>query len=259
MLSVYITLLYIRLDFIAIYFSVIFTLTTKGSLPMYELENRAHYPISVDSVIFGYTEGELKVALIERRENPFAGMWAIPGGFMEGNETVEETALRELKEETGIKDVYLEQFHVFNKPGRDPRGPTVTIALFALINSDRSHLIASEDAAKAKWWPAYKRPPLAFDHDEIYAKALEALRIALRTRPLAFELLPQEFTLTHLQDLYEQVFDIKLDKRNFRKKVAKMDFIQANGNKTVGERHRPALLYQYDPKRYSMFLKETLF
>jgi 8-oxo-dGTP diphosphatase len=226
---------------------------------MYELENRAHYPISVDSVIFGYTEGELKVALIERRKNPFAGMWAIPGGFMEGNETVEETALRELKEETGITDIYLEQFHVFNKPGRDPRGPTITIALFALINSDRCHLIASEDAAKAKWWPAYRLPPLAFDHDEIYAKALEALRIALRTRPLAFELLPKEFTLTHLQDLYEQVFDIKLDKRNFRKKVAKMDFIQATENKTAGERHRPALLYQYDPKRYSMFLKETLF
>jgi 8-oxo-dGTP diphosphatase len=226
---------------------------------MYQLRNRSHYPISVDSVIFGYTEGELKVALIERRDKPFAGMWAIPGGFMEGNETVEETALRELEEETGIKDVYLEQFHVFNKPGRDPRGPTVTIALFALINSDRCRLIASEDAAKAKWWPAYKLPPLAFDHAEIYAKALDALRIALRTRPLAFELLPKEFTLTHLQDLYEQVFDIKLDKRNFRKKIAKMDFIQASGNKTVGERHRPALLYRYNPKSYRMFLKETLF
>lgn len=226
---------------------------------MNSLKNRAHYPISVDSVIFGYTEGEFKVALIKRKKEPFAGMWAIPGGFMEGNETVEETALRELKEETGIKDIYLEQFHVFNKPGRDPRGPTVTVALFALINSDDCRLIASQDAVKAKWWPAYELPTLAFDHNEIYLKALEALRIALRTRPLAFELLPKEFTLTHLQDLYEQVFNIKLDKRNFRKKVSKMDFIQLSGNKTKGERHRPALLYQYDPKRYSIFLKETLF
>lgn len=226
---------------------------------MYELGNRAHYPISVDSVIFGYTEGELKVALIERKKNPFIGMWAIPGGFMEGNETVMETALRELKEETGIADVYLEQFHVFNKPGRDPRGPTITIALFALINSDRCHLIASEDAAKARWWPAYKLPPLAFDHNEIYAKALEALRVALRTRPLAFELLPKQFSLTELQNLYEQVFGISLDKRNFRKKVAKMDFIQTSGNKTEGERHRPALLYHYDPKSYKTFFKENLF
>lgn len=226
---------------------------------MYELEDRAHYPISVDSVVFGYTEGKLKVALIERKKNPFIGMWAIPGGFMEDNETVEETAIRELKEETGIEDVFLEQFHVFNKPGRDPRGPTITIALFALINSDRCRLIASEDAAKAKWWPAYELPPLAFDHAEIYAKALEALRVALRTRPLAFELLPKQFTLTQLQDLYEQVFGISLDKRNFRKKVAKMNFLQASGDTTKGGRHRPALLYHYDSKSYATFFRENLF
>lgn len=226
---------------------------------MYKLKDRDHYPISVDSVVFGYTEGELRVALIKRKKNPFVGMWAIPGGFMEGKETVEETSLRELKEETGIGNVYLEQFHVFNKPGRDPRGPTITIALFALINSDQVSLIATEDAAKAQWWPAYKLPRLAFDHDKIYAKALEALRIALRTRPLAFELLPREFTLTHLQDLYEQVFDIALDKRNFRKKVAKMDFIKPSGNKTEGAKHRPAQLYHYDPKRYKEFFRENLF
>jgi 8-oxo-dGTP diphosphatase len=226
---------------------------------MYELENRAHYPISVDSVIFGYAEGELKVALIERKTPPFVGMWAIPGGFMEGNETVEQTALRELKEETGISDVYLEQFHVFNKPGRDPRGPTITIALFALINSDETYLIASEDAAKTKWWPAYNLPHLAFDHNEIYVKALEALRVAFRTKPLAFQLLPKLFTLTHLQDLYEQVLGISLDKRNFRKKISKLDFIKATGKKTEGGRHRPALLYQYDPKRYEAFFKENLF
>lgn len=226
---------------------------------MYALKNRSHYPISVDSVVFGYTEGELKVALIKRKNYPFMGMWAIPGGFMEGNETVEETAFRELKEETGIEHVYLEQFHVFNKPGRDPRGPTVTIALFALINSDQCHLIASEDAAKAKWWPAYKIPSLAFDHDEIYAKATEALRSAFRTRPLAFELLPKEFTLSSLQDLYEQIFGIKLDKRNFRKKIAKVDFIRLSGNKTKGGRRRPALLYSYDPDSYSQFVMDNLF
>jgi 8-oxo-dGTP diphosphatase len=258
-LSVILTPYYHLLNFIAISFSVNTTLIEIKHGIMYELENRAHYPISVDSVVFGYTEGELKVALIKRNKNPFVGMWAIPGGFMEGTETVEETALRELKEETGITEVYLEQFHVFNKLGRDPRGPTVTVALFALINSDQCHLIASEDAATAKWWPAYKLPPLAFDHDEIYAEALNALRNALRSRSLAFQLLPEEFTLTHLQDLYEQVFHIKLDKRNFRKKVAKMDYIQPTGNKTLGERHRPALLYRYDPKRYSTFLKETFF
>lgn len=225
----------------------------------YRLDKSSFYPISVDSVIFGYTRGELKVALIERKNNPFAGMWAIPGGFMEGNETVEETARRELQEETGIQDVYLEQYHVFNKPGRDPRGPTVTVAFFALINSDECHLVATDDAAKAKWWPAYQLPHLAFDHDEIYAKALQALRIAMRTKPLAFELLSKQFTLTQLQNLYEQVFGIELDKRNFRKKVAKMEFIKPTEKKTKGEKHRPALLYEYDAKSYEAFIKESFF
>lgn len=216
------------------------------------------YPISVDSVIFSYKQGQLKVALVQRKKEPFVGMWAIPGGFMEGNETVEETALRELKEETGIEDVYLEQFHVFNQPGRDPRGPTITIALFALIHADNRVLSASDDAAKAKWWPAYHIPSLAFAHDEIYMKALDALRTALRTKPLAFELLPKQFTLTHLQDLYEQVFNMKLDKRNFRKKIAKLNFIMASGVKTQGGRQRPAMLYQFDPSHYTKYGMENL-
>lgn len=227
-------------------------------MTLYPLKERTHYPISVDSVVFGYTEGALKVALVERKNEPFVGMWAIPGGFMEGIETIEQAARRELKEETGIEEVYLEQFHTFHKPGRDPRGLTVTVALFALIRSDQCHLVASEDAAKARWWPAYALPPLAFDHTEIYAKALEALRIALRTRPLAFELLSKQFTLKQLQDIYEQVFDTKLDKRNFRKKVAKMAFIQPSGSKTVGARHRPAELYTFDSKSYGLFAKENL-
>lgn len=224
-----------------------------------EYSKRAHFPISVDSVIFGYTEGELKIALIKRKKPPFVSMWAIPGGFIEGDETIEETALRELTEETGISDVYLEQFEVFSKRGRDPRGPTITVALFALIRADQcTELRATEDASKAQWWPAYDIPPLAFDHNEIYEKALHALRRAIKTRPLAFELLPKLFTLGQLQDLYEQIFDRKIDKRNFRKKIQKMDFICSTGKKTEGGRHRPALLYQYDAKRYSKYDKENL-
>lgn len=226
---------------------------------MKKYSERSHFPISVDSVIFGYTEDKLKVALVKRKKPPFVGMWAIPGGFMEGDETVEETALRELQEETGIEDVYLEQFHVFSKRGRDPRGPTITVALFALINSDQSELVATEDAEQAMWWPAYEVPKLGFDHDEIYRIALESLRNAMRTRPLAFELLPKHFTLSQLQHLYEQVFDIEIDKRNFRKKVQKMDFICDTGKKTEGGRHRPAQLYRYDSKRYVKFAKENLF
>lgn len=226
---------------------------------MHVFKDKSHYPITVDSVIFGYAKGLLNVCLIERKTDPFRGKWAIPGGFMEGDETVEATAKRELKEETGLDNIYLEQFHVFSSHGRDPRGRTITVAFFALINTDQFHLVASEDASDARWWPAYKIPALAFQQDEVYAKALKALRLAMKTRPLAFELLPKEFTLTQLQNLYEQVFNIEIDKRNFRRKVAKMEFISPSGNKQEGEKHRPAMLYRYDSERYSEFSKENFF
>jgi len=217
------------------------------------------YPITVDSVIFGYSNSELQVALVERNSDPFKGMWAIPGGFMEGQETAEETAQRELHEETGIQDVYLEQFHVFTSHGRDPRGRSITVAFFALINSDNHHLIASGDASKAKWWPAYKIPKLAFKQNEMFDLALQALRVAMKNKPLAFKLLSQEFTLTELQHLYEQVFNIKMDKRNFRRKVAKMGFIRSCGYKKEGLSHRPAELFKYDAALHDEFLKENFF
>jgi 8-oxo-dGTP diphosphatase len=209
------------------------------------LNKRQHFPISVDSVIFGYHDRQLKVALIKRKNEPFKGMWAIPGGFMENDETVEETALRELEEETGIRGVYLEEFGVFSKRGRDPRGPTITIAFFALIDSSQCQLLATEDAETAQWWPAYAIPPLAFDHDEIYKKGLTALREALKTKPIAFELLPKEFTLTQLQNLHEQILGTTLDKRNFRKKALELEPIIATEKKTAGNRQRPAMLYKY--------------
>lgn len=226
---------------------------------MSTLNQRSQYSISADCIVFGYTEGKLKVALIERKNPPFIGQWAIPGGFMEGDETVEEAARRELQEETGLCDIYLEQFHVFSELGRDPRGRTITVAFFALINSDQCLLVATDDAASAKWWPAYELPPLAFDHDKIYAKALEVLRVAMQSKPLAFELLSENFTLTQLQELYQQVFGVSLDKRNFRKKILKLEFIVSTGKQTQGGRHRPAMLYCFDRNLYLKFAGEKIF
>lgn len=214
------------------------------------LSNRTHYPLTVDCVIFGYDGIELKVALIERKKPPFAGNWALPGGFLIGNETVEQAAYRELQEETGIHDVYLEQFHVFSKPDRDPRGHVITIAFFALIASDKIELVATEDAASAQWFSAYKLPKLAFDHDNIYTKALESLRIAITIKPLVFKLLPKYFTLTMLQNLHEQILGTLIDKRNFRKKILKDDFIQETKKTTQGAQHRPARLYKFNKVRY---------
>lgn len=205
------------------------------------------YPITVDSVIFGYAKGDLKVALIERKNPPFKGMWAIPGGFIEGNETIEKAALRELKEETGVDNVILEQFQAFNTPGRDPRGPVTTIALFALINLEQNPLVASDDAANAQWWPAYNLPPLAFDHAEIYVKAIEALRISIRTKPIAFDVLPKEFTLDHLQDLFEQVFNSKFDAISFQEYISSIKSICLIDRNVGGS--KPSALYRFDPKK----------
>lgn len=222
------------------------------------LAKRTLLPVSVDCVVFGYAEGELKVALIERKKAPFKGSWALPGGFLIGSETVEEAAMRELQEETGIQNIYLEQFHVFSQPQRDPRGRVLTVAFFALVNSDQFELAASEDAAQAVWWPAGNLPSLAFDHQEIYAQAMDSLRISLKNKPLAFQLLPHHFTLTQMQKLYEEIFGTAIDKRNFRKKVLKMDFIRTTGNTTKGGKHRPGMLYRFDYKRYLKSSRERV-
>lgn len=223
------------------------------------IRDRYSYSLSVDCVIFGYNAGKLQVALIERKNVPFKGCWALPGGFVEGDETVEEAAFRELQEETGLRDIYLEQFHVFSEPDRDPRGRVITVAFFALIDSDQCELVASEDASKAVWWGVDELPVLSFDHESIFEKALDSLRVAIKIKPIAFELLPEKFTLTQLQQLYEEVFAVDIDKRNFRKKVSKMDFIQETGKMTKGAKHRPAMLYTFNKKKYAKHLSEIMF
>lgn len=223
------------------------------------MKRYSSYSLSVDCVIFGYKEGKLQVALIERKNEPFKGKWAIPGGFVEGDETVEEAAARELQEETGLSKIYLQQFQVFSEPNRDPRGRVITVAFFALIDAEKCELVASADASKAVWWPIDNLPDLSFDHDIIFTTALKALRIAIKNQPLAFELLPKKFTLTQLQKLYEEVFSQSIDKRNFRKKVAKMDFIQGTGEVTKGAKHRPAMLYVFRKREYAKYSSELMF
>src|SRR5262249_587894 len=174
--------------------------------------------VTVDLVIFTIHGNELRVLLVKRAIEPFAGAMALPGGFVRENESLEAAAMRELQEETGVKEVYLEQLYSFGDPGRDPRGRVVTVSYYALVSCGRS-LSAGTDAADARWWPVAELPTLAFDHRRILDYALERLRNKLEYSTVGFQLLPDQFTLTELQRVYEVILNKKLDKRNFRRKI----------------------------------------
>lgn len=200
--------------------------------------------VAVDIVIFTIQSGELRVLLVKRGIPPFHGQFAIPGGFVLKDESLDQAALRELREETGVGEVYLEQLYSFGDPGRDPRGRVITVAYYALISADRSPLVAGTDASDARWWAFRELPTLAFDHRKILDYALERLRNKLEYTTVGFQLLPPRFTITELQDVYEVVLGRKLDKRNFRRKLALLKVLRPTREHRRGGR-RPARLYEF--------------
>jgi 8-oxo-dGTP diphosphatase len=206
--------------------------------------------VTVDLVIFALRERELQVLLVRRGIAPFEGHWALPGGFIRDGESLDEAARRELREETGVSDVYLEQLYTFGEPGRDPRGRVVTTAYYALLTGDHAPLMPGSDAAAARWWPARARPQLAFDHDLIVDYALERLKNKLEYTTVGFQLLPKKFTLTQLQRVYETILGRELDKRNFRRKVALLGILKPLEEWVREGPSRPAQLYRFSAKRF---------
>jgi len=200
--------------------------------------------VTVDITIFTVRNDELNVLLIKRAEKPFQGEWALPGGFVTENEGLEAAAERELVEETGVSGVYLEQLFTFGAPGRDPRGHTVTVAYSALIPSDNLELTASTDAEGVAWFSIDKLPDLAFDHDEILETSLDRLVAKLEYSTIAFQLMPESFTLTELQHVYELIERKEIDKRNFRKRILALAAIEPTGEEKREGPHRPAKLYR---------------
>jgi len=198
--------------------------------------------VTVDIIIFTIQEKKLKVLLVKRGIEPFKGMWAIPGGFVRINESLEEAAERELKEETGVEADYLEQLYTFGDVKRDPRGRVITVVYFALIKPEKINLKASTDAFEAKWFSVNNLPKLAFDHAKILKYALKRLRWKFEYTTTAFSLLPKKFTLTQLQEIYEIVLGKKFDKRNFRKKILSLKILKKSG-KEKNVSHRPSQLY----------------
>jgi 8-oxo-dGTP diphosphatase len=205
-----------------------------------------HPPIrvTVDIVVFTVHEQTLQVLLIERGIDPFKGRYALPGGFVRAEETLEQAAFRELLEETGTKDVYLEQLYTFGDPHRDPRGRVVTVAYYALVPTDKSPLLAGTDAATAGWYPVSALPPLAFDHRNVVECAVDRLRNKLEYTNVGFQLLPTKFTLSALQALHEAILGKPLDKRNFRRKVLGLGLVKASKEMQATGR-KPAQLFSF--------------
>jgi 8-oxo-dGTP diphosphatase len=214
--------------------------------------------LTVDCIVFGLDDEDLKVILIERKLPPFQGQWALPGGFVQMSESLEEAARRELREETGIEQVFLEQLYTFGDVKRDPRDRVVTVAYYALVNRVDHKVHASTDANQAVWWSITNLPPLAFDHQKIFDLALTRLKNKVRYEPIGFELLPRKFALSQLQKLYETILGIPLDKRNFRKKILKMDLLIELDEMQIDVPHRAARLYQFDAAKYE-YLKNQGF
>ena len=205
-----------------------------------------HPAVTVDSVVFGLDGEELKILLIRRKLDPFKGAWALPGGFIQMDESLEDAAKRELLEETGVEQLYLEQLSTFGNPDRDPRERVITVAYFAIVNLFDHKVMADSDAEEAGWFPVEDPPELAFDHETILAAALQRLQGKIRYQPLVFEFLPEKFTLSQVQKLYETVLCRPLDKRNFRKKIQGTGLVIPLDEYEMDVSHRAARFYRFD-------------
>jgi 8-oxo-dGTP diphosphatase len=214
-----------------------------------------HPAVTTDVVLFTIRDDSLQVLLIERGNAPFKGHWALPGGFVDIDEDLEACATRELAEETGVEDIYLEQLATFGKPGRDPRERVISVAYLALAPETALAVQAGDDAAAAAWFPVKALPALAFDHAEIIAMAHRRLIGKLDYSTIAFQLLPETFTLGELQRVYETLIDAEIDKRNFRKWAQALEHIEATGELRRHGKHRPARVYRLLDRQRIAFLK----
>jgi 8-oxo-dGTP diphosphatase len=214
-----------------------------------------HPAVTTDIVIFTLEDDLLKVLLIERANDPYKGSWALPGGFIEINEDLEDAALRELKEETGVTGVYLEQLYTFGQPNRDPRERVISVAYYALVPVDGLKIPPNSDAKKVAWFPCTDLPELAFDHARIIELARSRLAAKIDYSTIALHFMPNEFTLGELQRVYEAIMGMPLDKRNFRKRVIAFDCVRETGTTRRSGKHRPARLYTFESSGTVEFIK----
>lgn len=215
-----------------------------------------HPSVTTDCVIFGFDGVKLRVLLVKRGVEPYKGKWAFPGGFLKMDESAHQGAQRELKEETGLDAGFIRQFHTFSDPDRDPRERVITIAYYALVKMQQ--VCGGDDAAEAQWFSLDDIPQLAFDHDRILRKAEQTLRQQIHFEPIGFELLPDEFTILELQNLYEAILGMKFDRRNFYSKMKRLEMLEPTGQTVNPSKKREALLFRFNKTKYDE-LKQTGF
>ena len=216
----------------------------------HSLSATEQYAVAVDVALFTIQENSLKVLLVKRRVPPFSGAWSLPGGFVRRDESVDEAALRELQEETGIRTVYLEQLYTFGELHRDPRGRVISVSYYAVVGWERFHAGGAEQRARDEaWYPVNRLPAVALDHRDIVQAALERLRNKVNYTSVAFQLLPKKFSLSELQRAYEVIMGQRLDKRNFRKKMLQLGILRGTGEQQSQGRQRPARLYAFTETR----------
>lgn len=217
--------------------------------------------VAVDAIVFGYSKEEgIAVLLIKRKFDPFKGNWAIPGGFVNNNESLEAAVERELLEETGVKINYLEQLYTFGNPNRDPRKRVISVAYFGLVKSSQfNKLKASTDAEDVQWFNIKQLPKLAFDHNLILDEAINRIRGKIIYQPIGFELLDKKFPFSDLEHLYSTLLDRPIDRRNFKKKVMSLGILDELNEKAKSTgAGRPGNLFQFNKKTYNSLVKKGI-
>ena len=213
--------------------------------------------VAVDAVVFGYSsQKNLSVLLIKRGVAPFKNTWALPGGLVLDDESLESAVQRELKEETGVTIDYLEQLYTYGKPGRDPRNRVVSVSYFALVKPHHFKIQADTDAAEAQWFDCNQLPELAFDHSRILQTAKDRLKAKLTYQPIGFDLLEKEFPFSDLEHLYTSILEKNIDRRNFRKKILSFGILEETNKISQKGSGRPAKLFRFNIKKYNILLKD---
>lgn len=212
--------------------------------------------ISIDCLVFGLDNGRLNVLLAQHRDGIRQGQWALPGGHIGSIEDLDNAASRILQDVTGAQDLFLEQLRAFGRADRFPNGRVITIAYYALVKQEEYKLAAGGPASDVKWWDIHDVPELVYDHSDILAHGLKSLRHKVRHEPIGFNLLPEKFTLLQLQELYESILDVSLDKPNFRRKMMNMKLLVDCNEKQQNVAHRAAALYRFDQSVYTALAEQ---